>query len=112
MSKTALTRRVGSVLKLVHTDTEAQVVRSMKISGDFPAHAGIEVIFDFTKDAHDELSVILSRRTGGKVRLRNSWALSAVERRDFKELKGFKEFADSLGLKVPQLAKIIEGLRP
>ena len=112
MGKLALAERIGSVLTLVSTDTSVKVVRSFKIFGDFPADDGIEVVFDFVKDDQGVLSVQLERRTSNLNPTCNSWTLSAIEDRDPSGLKGFIEFASSLGLRGAQLAHLIEGLKP
>jgi hypothetical protein len=111
MGKTALAERVGIVLHLVDKENKpAEIVRSFKISGDFPKDQGIEVIFDFAKDSDGVEVVHLTRRTSNKNRERKTWTLSAIADRDSKGLQGFTQFADSLGIKGAQLAKLIEAL--
>ena len=111
MSQAALRERIGSVLKLVESGKSAEIVRSWKVSGDFPANRDIEVIFDFAKHDDGTIAVQLSRRLGSRTS-KKEWSLAAIEDRDPKGLGGFIEFAASLGLKGAQLAKLIEGFKP
>ncbi|HEV8666881.1 MAG TPA: hypothetical protein VN665_03495 [Candidatus Paceibacterota bacterium] len=111
MSRTALSERIGTVLTLVEKDnSRAEIVRSYKISGDFPKHPGIEVVFDFAKESEGSIVVNLTRMTGGRSRTRKNWTLTAIADRDAVGLAGFKDFAESLGLKGAQLANLITGL--
>ena len=112
MSKVAQLERIGTVLKLVESGKEAEIVRSYKVSGEFPAHETIEVTFDFARQEDGTKIVHLTRFKQKKASVRKTWTLAAIEDRDSKGLGGFIEFAASLGLKGAQLAKIIEGFKP
>ncbi len=114
MPQVHMAKRTGCVLQGVKgpDGQDAKIVRSMRVSGNFPAHEGIEVIFDFYLDDHAQRAVYLRRRTGNKTNRRGHWTLSAIENREPAGLAQFKEFAESLGLKGANLANIICGFKP
>lgn len=115
MTQTVLKERVGRVIKSVKgaNGQDATIIRSMLLKEVFPDdRPGLEVIFDFFNDEQGQLAVHVQRKTSAKVRQKCHWTLSAIENRDATGLEGFREFADSLGLKGFQLANIICGLKP
>lgn len=111
MTRAILAERVGRVLKDVKgpDGQDAKVVRSIRVKEEFPAHPGIEVLFDYYTDEQGRLAVYVRRRGGNKTNRRNSWTLSAIDSCEAKELK---EFAESLGLKGFQLANQIRMYKP
>jgi hypothetical protein len=108
-----LEKRVGTVLQgIVGPDGQpAKVLCSKKISGDFSVGPTVEVTFDFYHNEHGALAVHLTRRCRHRTQT-GQWEVSAIDNRDAKGLKGFIEFAETLGLKGANLANIISGLKP
>jgi hypothetical protein len=111
MTKSVIAERIGCVLKGVKgpDGEDAKITKAVRISEEFPAHTGFEVVFEYYTDEQGRLAVSLDRRGGRKARLRESWTLSAI---DSCEAKGLKEFAESLGLKGYNLANLVRTFKP
>jgi hypothetical protein len=112
MSTVALRERIGKVLRLVETGGEAEIVRSYRVSGDFPKHRSIQVTFDFARKEDGTDIVYLSRATGGKTNLRKSWTLTEVIAHDWVKSEGVRKFSESIGILPSQLGNLIAGFKP